>query len=249
MITDPLASMRCWAVGVTLGGREYTIPPLPAAEWWPIVAGGAVSAFLDLIKDPDLTDRLFEDGIDPAEIEQVGIEAIEAAAGRPVMAVLTIAAIAEQHWSSVNGQLMREGVRWDALPLGAVLDAIHSLLLERFGEGKDDKTGRLWRDVYLADLERPLPGNERKVSEQALLDFEAMAGPRPVGKATAPVAGRPARSSAAPSAGTPSRTRTPSRPPRRPDRSAAPTEPPSTPGRSDPAARNAPLPDAVSRAS
>ena len=247
MKTDPLASMRCWAIGVTLGGQEYTIPAAPAAAWWPLLAEPSGSALLDMIKDPDLTDRLWQGEIETQDISDATIETIEAAAGRSVTAALLIASIADEHWASINGQLTREGVRWDVLPLGAVLDAIHALLMERFGDSKNEKTGRLVREDYLAALEMPLSGTGSRVSEQAISDFETMAGPRPTrsGGVTAP----PELSSGAPFADTPSRTRTPSRPPRRPGPSGAPTTPPSTPGRSDPAARSAPPPAGASRAS
>jgi len=236
MTPDPLASMRCWAIGVTLGGQEYTIPAAPAVAWWPVLADLDATVLLDMIRDPDLTDRLWQGEIEPSEIGEALIEAVEQASGRPIMASLTIASLAAQHWASINGQLVRDGVRWDVLPLAAVLDAIHSLLLDRFADGKNDKTGRLYRDDYLAALETPMPGSGTRVSRQALTEFETMAGPRP--------AARPARSSGALSGDTPSRTRTPSRPPRRPALSGAPIEQPATPGRSDRPARNVPLPAA-----
>lgn len=244
MKTDPLASMRCWAIGVVLGGREYTIPASPAVSWWPLLAEPSGAALLDMIKDPDLTDRLWQGEIETQEITEAVIETIETVTGRSFPAAYLIAGIADQHWASINGQLVRDGVRWDVLPVGAILDAIHVLLLERFGESKNEKTGLRWVDEYLAALDAPRPGTGSRVSEQAISDFETMAGPRPTrsGGVTAP----PELSSDAPSVGTPSRTRTPSRPPRRPGQSGAPTTPPSTPGRSDPAARNAPPPAGAS---
>lgn len=242
MKVDPLASLRCWAIGVELGGQEYTLPALPAAGWWPLLAEPSPAALLDMITDPDLSDRLLADEIETEEIEQALVELIEEVAGRPFMAAMVTIEVATQHWASVNGQLVRDGVRWDVLPLGAVLDAIHALLLERLGDGKNEKTQRLYRDEYLAALETPLPGQRNK---KALSDFEALAGPRP----TAVAAEQQPRSSAAPSEGTRSRIRTPSRPPRRPALSGAPTTPPATPERSDQPARSAPLPDEVAPAS
>jgi hypothetical protein len=243
---DPLASLKCWAIEVTVGGRDWTIPAAPAAAWWPILADLDPMSVIDMIDDPGLSDHLLDAEVDPGEIGEVMIEAIEAAAGRSFMAASIIAGIVNSHWASINGQLIRDGVRWEELPLGAVLDAAHALLLERFGEQKNEKTQRLYRDEYLAALETPLPGTEGSdaAREQALADFEALAGPRPTGRVAPQTL-----STGAPSGDTPPRTRTPSRPPRRPARSAAPIEPPATPVRSDPAARSAPPRDAVAPAS
>ena len=34
---EPAASLRVWAVEVTVGGRVLRVPPLPAADWLPVV--------------------------------------------------------------------------------------------------------------------------------------------------------------------------------------------------------------------
>lgn len=253
MNVDPLASIRCWGIGVELGGIEYDIPALPAASWWPVLAEADPDLLLEMIDSPELLDRMLTGQVGQEELNERLIEVIEEMSGRPPMAAILICQLAVMHWPVINGQLIRDGVRWDVLPLGAVLDAIHALLLERFGEGKNDKTGRLYRDEYLAALEEPLPGADRgeQKRNRALDDFAASAGPRPTAVlrrpdgASAPLE----RSSVARSGGTRSRTPRPSPLRRRPARSALPTEPPATPDRSDQPARNALLPDAVAPAS
>lgn len=253
MISDPIASMRCWAVGVTLGGREYTIPALPAVSWWPVLADMRASAFLDLIPGTDLTEHLMTGEVPDSEIEEALIEALEETAGRPVAAAMVIAGLVSQHWAVFNGQLVRDGVRWDVLSLAAVLDALHALILERLGDQRDEKTQQLLRDKYLAMLEQPLPGTSRGIDhERRADDFAQIAGPMPTGGVRRPVtdtAEQPARSTVARSAGTPSKTPPPSPPPRPHGRSGAPTERPATPGRSERAARSALPPAGVPRAS
>lgn len=257
MNTDPLASIRCWGIGVELGGIEYDIPALPAAAWWPLLAEMDPSLMLDMIDDQHLLDRLLSGEIGQEELSERLIEVVEEVAGRSMMAAVTICHLAQMHWAVVNGQLIRDGVRWDVLSLGAVLDAMHALFMERFGDTKNDKTGRLYRDEYLAMLEAPMPGAgkaDHHQRQRALTDFEASAGPRPTyvlrrpelpDGASAPLE----RSSVARSGGTRSRTPRPSPLRRRPARSALPTEPPATPDRSDQPARSALLPDAVAPAS
>lgn len=253
MSSDPIASMRCWAVGVMLGGREYTVPALPAAAWWPVLAEMRISAFLDLVPGSDLTDHLMTGEVTVTEIEEAMIGALEETAGRPITAAAVIAGCAIGHWAGLNGQLVREGVRWDVLPLAAVLDALHALILERLGDRKDEKTQQLLRDKYLAMLEQPLPGLSKEVDhEKRAEDFASIAGPMPTAVLRRPVTDtseQPERSNVARSVGRPSRTPPPPPPHRPRARSGAPTERPATPGRSDHPARTGDRPDAAPPAS
>lgn len=207
MNADPAASMRCWAVDVELGGEVYTIPPLPAADWWPVLADGSVAAMLDLFPaGTDLDDRLISDPIIAGEMESAFRDAIETACGRTAEEAVVIAQVAIPNWAWANGKLTLAGFRWDTMPIAAALDALHALFLEYLTEEG--------RKEYESALKKAAPA--RLDRRRALSEFEAGAGPRPA----------PARSSAAPSGDSPTRTRQPSQPPRRRAPSAAPTPPP-----------------------
>lgn len=211
MTPDPSASMRCWALDLEIGGQIYTVPPLPAADWWPLLAGrdDYVEMIGMLPPGHDLEDRILAGEIGTGDLASVFLDGLEQICGRPVKQAAVIAAVAESGWAWVGGQLALAGFRWDVMPLAAVLDAVHMIALERLTE-----EDRARYEKLLADAD---PEATRAA---ALSDFENAAGPRPAG------------SSAAPSGDTPPRTRTPSRPPRPRAPRAEPTPPPGAPAHS-----------------
>lgn len=223
MNVDPAASMRCWAVDVEIGGAVHTIPALPAADWWPVLAG-ETPPFDLLPAGHDIDDLLIDGKIDSGELASAFRDAIEQACGRSQEEAVTIAAVAAGAWSWVGGRMALAGFRWDVMPISAALDALHAIFMEHLND-----EGRKKYEALLAQA-----GPKQLDRAAAISEFEELAGPRP--------APAPLRSSAAPSGSPPPRTRQPSQPPRRRGPSGAPSLPPAPPDRSDPAARSGPLP-------
>lgn len=215
MAVDPLASMRCWAVTVALGGREFEIPAMPAADWWPVLTDPSGAHLVDFLKsgpDDPLSAMLLDGTASIQDLEDVLIEAIGEVTGRSMHAALVLVAIANHRWDAIGGHLARSGFRWDIMPIGAALDAIYLVAME--GMDKDGQT------KFLALLENEslsTPGKAKVPSERVVTEFETMAGPRP---APAPV---PEKSIAALSGGARSRTRTRPRQRPRPGQSAGPS--------------------------
>lgn len=215
MNVDPAASMRCWAIDVQLGDRTHTLPPMPAADWWPVLLAESPLEELLLLFDADdidLDERLLGGSLLAEQMTTALTDAVEQAAGRTLYEAVVIAQVAQIAWAWVGGQLARYGFRWDSAPLGAALDAVHGLFME--------KTTDEFREKYEAALKKAVPAKVRKADQRkALSEFEQFAGPKPTAAALS-------RSSAAPSAGTPPRT--PRRPPSRrlPVPPAEPTSPP-----------------------
>lgn len=194
MDVDPLASVRIWGVEIELAGRTFDIPAKPAADWWPVFLSGNPTEALDFIlsnpDDPESIDELLLTGeIAGEELAEALIDALEEVAGRPFQVAAMLAMVTVKHWAEVNGTLVRSGFRWDEMPIGAALDALYSIWVENF-KPED-------RVKFDAMLDRPIPGTRRRIDrQQAMQDFEAIAGPRPTS--------RPA--SAAPSDSEPPRT-------------------------------------------
>lgn len=230
MEVDPLASMRCWAITLELGGREYEIPALPAVDWWPVLVAADPSQVLDLIPSrlgelDDLDTQLLNGGLDGAELGEALMDAIEAATGRSFHVAVVLAMVANAHWPVVGGALAQGGFGWDRQPIGAALDAIYAVI-----EGGMDKDGRE-KFHKLLENESLTTGKRKGIDrEKAIAEFEAMAGPRP---APAPVR---QRSTGEPSGSEHPRTRTPRQPRRQAARSSGPSQPPARPGGSDPQA-------------
>lgn len=233
MQIDPLASMRCWAITVELGGREFDIPALPAVDWWPVLLDASPFGMVDLLKSTEgeeLDAMLLDGRVTHAEMTEVLMDAIGEVTGRTFHASFVLATVAGMHWPVVGGQLARDGFRWDQLPIGAALDAVHAVIVESF---PSDKDGEKAREKFLALLEDDTltqPGKKRGPSERVMSEFESMAGPMP---APAPL---PGKASAEPSVSQRPRTRTRPRQTPQADRSEPPTRPRERPGRSGPRA-------------
>lgn len=208
--------MRCWAVGVELAGREYDIPALPAADWWPVLIKGDPLTVLDIVESSSDLDPLLLDGtLSGQDLAETLIEAIEEATGRSFHAAFVLATVADTAWASVGGALAQAGFRWDVQPIGAALDAIYAVVVSAME--KDD------REKFLALLENETltrPGKKRTPSQRVVSEFEAMAGPRP---APAPV---PGKATGELSSGSRPRTRPRPRQPRQVGRSGAPRQQP-----------------------
>lgn len=235
MDVDPLASMRCWPIEVELAGRLFTIPALPAAEWWPIVASMDLMKVLNLIGEGEEIDDLLMAGELPqAELTTVLTEVVEETTGRSFYAGLVTVTAAEASWSWVGPRFALAGFRWDVAPIGAALDAALSILFEGLSQSEDKDAAKKFERLLENDPTRK--ADPVKMRTQ----FESIAGPPP----TAGV-----RSTGEPSGSARPRTRTRPRPPRPDDPSAEPMTPLGRPARSARPANSAARPVAASPAS
>jgi hypothetical protein len=201
---DPLAAMRCWAITVQLGGREFEIPALPAVDWWPVLVSANPRRVLDLLRSSDGADldaMLLDGKLTSAEIGEAVTDAIEEATGRSLHVSLVLALTADGHWPVIGGHLAQIGFRWDQQSIGAALDAIYAVII---GNLPDDARGKF--EAVLENESLTQPGKKRTPSQKVMTEFEAMAGPRP---APAVPGQQPQQSSGAPSGSAPPRTRSP----------------------------------------
>jgi len=185
MDVDPVASLKLWAVTLDIGGREFEIPALPAADWFPVIASGDPSEVLDLLRsspeDGDsLDDLLLSAEVDSAELKAALVEAVEQVAGRSFHATLVLATVATTHWSMINGQLAQHGFRWDVMPIAAALDAIYMLVAGNLDKDAREKFVRLLDNEALTTGKRRAPDRGKITAE-----FESLAGPKPTGGLTA----------------------------------------------------------------
>jgi hypothetical protein len=201
---DPLASMRCWAITVRLGGKEFEIPALPAVDWWPVLVSVNPRRVLDLLKstdDADLDGMLLDGELSSAEIGEAVTDAIEEATGRSLHVSLVLALAADGNWPTIGGHLAQIGFRWDQQSIGAALDAIYAVII---GNLPEDARGKF--EAVLENESLTQPGKKRTPSERVMTEFEAMAGPRP---APSPPGQKPQQSSGGPSGSARPRTRSP----------------------------------------
>jgi hypothetical protein len=182
---DPLASMRCWAIELELGGRTFDVPALTAVDWWPVLTSADLTEILDFVvstpEDPfNLDDLLLDGDLTQTELQTALTDALETASGRSRHVTFVLASVANQFWASLNGALARRGFRWEGQPLGAALDAVYAELTSRLD--KDELTKF---EALLADESLTQPGKKRKPARAVVDEFESMAGPRPTTGAVA----------------------------------------------------------------
>lgn len=223
MEVDPVASMRCWAITLHVGGREYDIPALPAVDWWPVLAGVNPTQILELIPSrlgdsDDLDELLLSGRLDGDELGSALTDAIEEVTGRSFHVAVVLATVADQHWPVVGAALARTGFRWDVQPIGAALDLVYATIMEGLKDEDQEKFTQLLENEALTR-----PGKKRAPSERVIKEFEAMAGPRPEPRPL------PKRSTGGPSGSARSKTQPRPRPRRQGGPSAVPRRPRSQP--------------------
>lgn len=183
MEVDPLASMRCWPITVTIADREFEIPALTAGDWWSALSSmtDMPNQVLDLLQsesDSDLDSLLLDGTVSGEELGEAVRDVVEVATGRSVYAASVIIFVANSHWPVIGGTLAREGFRWDVQPISAALDAVYSIIMEGMSGDKNkdsrEKFLRILNDERTPDGKRKQPDREKVMAE-----FEAMAGPRP----------------------------------------------------------------------
>jgi hypothetical protein len=208
---DPLASMRCWAIEIELGGRTYDVPALSAVDWWPVLGGANPLDVLDIVESNDLEDRVLDGELDHEGMIDALREAVEEAAGRSFHAAVILVMVANSQWPVISGQLVRNGFRWEGQPLGAALDAIYAVVVEVLSKEE--------RDKFLALLDNESLTNGKPTKRQrAKLDdeFASIAGPKPT---------TGVKATGAPSDSARPKTRPRLQQPRQGDRSRAPRQP------------------------
>lgn len=127
------ASLRIWAVDAVIAGVAVRVPPLPAADWLPVLASGDVTGVLRLA-GVNLRRQLIAGELTTSELIGALNAVIEQAAGRSSWAAMMLAGSAAAHWHVVGADLARVGVRFDVIPIGAALDAIYGSLCRAMDE-------------------------------------------------------------------------------------------------------------------
>lgn len=131
---DAVASLRIWAVEADLAGQVLRIPPLPAADWLPILMRADVLGLMELIEDAEIEDALIDGTVKVADLTPVLESLLEAAAGRSTWSALMLAYTASENWHVVGADLARRGVRFGEISIGAALDAIYGSLASSMDE-------------------------------------------------------------------------------------------------------------------
>lgn len=185
---DALAALKIWALDVELGGETFTVPALPAADWFiaildedtplPLIPG-----MMDAAAEEAIGDLLLTGAITPNDVITRSRELLTAASGRPWWEADRLIRSSAASWHIIGGELTRVGVDLHRVSLAAALNAIYVICVRTMDEKE--------RNKFDIDLRLPPIGvegvtTEEMYDERAAQDaFAALMGqaqpPAPVG--------------------------------------------------------------------
>lgn len=163
---NPILSLRPWPVVITVGGEEFTIPPLPAADWLAALMSEAFSLddlFPGLLDDED-HDRavavLLSDMHELEQFHRLTLDIVELASGRSWWVALRLIGAAVGSWDVIGAELILKQVDPERLSLAAWLDAVLLVML-RSMEEKDIT-------MFTLKLEAPPPEAQEEAEEMTM---------------------------------------------------------------------------------
>lgn len=173
---DALAALRCWPIHVELAGREFTIPPVPAADWFIAILGEKplpiVPGMLPKEQEEEVAELIVNGEVDLKDLTQAARDALEVASGWRWWEADRLIRSAGAQWKIIGGELTRTGVDLHTQPLGAVLGTLYVLAVRNLDEQKRQQV-----DFQISRPPAELAEEEREaIAEQMFLDLLAEAG-------------------------------------------------------------------------
>jgi hypothetical protein len=177
MKIEAVASLKLWAVTVSIGGSSYRIRPRPAADWLHAIASPSLARivpglFDDAEAGEDLMDALLDGIVTVDEWQRAAHDAISAISGLKWWTATRLTHYLLEHWGTLGGTVLSKGMDPARAPLGAVLTLTYRMLLENCkGEPERQRVDR--------ELDKPPSGvavAEIFDPQQAAANFMALAG-------------------------------------------------------------------------
>lgn len=135
---DVLAALKCWPITVELAGREFTIPPVPASEWFLAILGEKplpiVPGMLPSDEEDEVADLIAYGELELREVVEASRDALELASGWRWWEADRLIRSSAAQWKLVGGELTRAGVDLNRWPLGAVLNTLYTLAARGLNE-------------------------------------------------------------------------------------------------------------------
>lgn len=162
---DPLAALRPADIEVELGGWLYVITARPAADWMVALMKGPAAIVPGMLASDDRAELLrdfLRGRVTQEEMSEAAHDVLEAASGRRWWEAerLVVSAMQGDSWPVVHGELVLRGVDLEKISLGALWNALYSLVIQNTEEAK--------RPKIEFEISKPPPG----VSADELYDPE-----------------------------------------------------------------------------
>lgn len=131
---DAEASMRCWGVTLSIGGRDYRIPPHPAGPWLKAIVTPSyraiVPGMITGLSMDDLLDQMVARRVTVADLDRAAREAIGEIAGMKWWSAVRLTSWLLGNWHTLGSAVLSRGLSMSVDPLGAVLVVTYRVILE-----------------------------------------------------------------------------------------------------------------------
>lgn len=128
------ASMRCWGVLLTVGDREYAIPPLAAGPWLEAITYPTyrriVPGMVAGLDADDLLDEVVAGRVRMADLDAAARDAIAEVSGMRWWSATRLASWLVGNWDTLGSAVLSRGLDMSTAPLGAVLVVTYRVILE-----------------------------------------------------------------------------------------------------------------------
>lgn len=127
---DPVWSLKPWPAVVLLGGREFDIPAMAAADWLAYLMQPSPDLdglILDLLGSSE--ELLYADEITVEELYEAALSLISTVCARPWWVALRQTSVARNSWH-VLGPKMLERIDFERVSIAAFLDILLVVTLE-----------------------------------------------------------------------------------------------------------------------
>lgn len=164
---NPIQSLRPAPIAILVGGKEYEIPALPAADWLEIFTRSdwiADDILMDLANVPpgDILE------MDPLDIDDLAIEILEEVSARHWWVANRLIRVVMSTWDVMGPETMFHGVDAGKVSLAAWLDAVLVLLMRRIN---DDQASMFVMQLEAPPMGEELPSEEMEMSEGEFLSL------------------------------------------------------------------------------
>lgn len=141
LVTDAIQSLRPWPVEITLAGREFQIPALPAADWLAALMverldlEDVLPGLLDDVEAEVVEETMLQGLLSVEDKDLVSLEVITIVSGRPWWVALRLIETARNSWDALGSEMVSK-VDASKVSLSAWLDALFAVILTSIEESK-----------------------------------------------------------------------------------------------------------------